>query len=336
MKYVELIRLALHDILKTHSESILLGEDISDPYGGAFKATKGLSTSFPNQVLQTPISESGFIGIATGLAYIGYKPIVEIMFGDFITLIIDIIINSASKFDWFSQGEMKGDILIRTAVGGRRGYGPIHSQSLEKLYLGWPNVELISANIVSDPYRLLVNAFNRDAKVKFFLENKIDYATTPLESKDLYLKGFHQEATNTDFPTVIIRNNDIDKDSDVTICCYGGLTKYALEAAYTLLIEDEITSAICIHSMICPIDIRPVVDCVNKSKKLILVEEGYSIAGWSSYVISELVNSKKSRLSLQDIKIISSKFTPIPANIEKEKEHLPSSNDIIKAVKEII
>ena len=193
MKYIESIRQALFDILEQVPESIILGEDISDPYGGAFKVTKELSTSFPDKVIQTPTSESGFVGIATGLAYVGYKPIVEIMFADFITLIADIIINSASKFNWLSQGRMSGDILIRTPVGGRRGYGPIHSQSLEKLYFGWPDVTLVAPNIISNPYQLFLNTFHHSTKVKFFLENKSDYASTLWGSDELQMKGFHSK-----------------------------------------------------------------------------------------------------------------------------------------------
>ena len=102
MKTLNQINKALEHLLKKDKATFILGEDILDPYGGAFKVTQGLSKKFPNQVISTPISEAGFTGIATGMTYLGLKPIVEIMFNDFLTLVTDIVINSASKFDWFS------------------------------------------------------------------------------------------------------------------------------------------------------------------------------------------------------------------------------------------
>ena len=176
MKTVDQIRKALEHLLSKDKRNLILGEDILDPYGGAFKATQGLSTKFPKQVISTPISEAGFTGIATGMTYVGLNPIVEIMFNDFLTLVTDIVINSASKFDWFANKKIKGKLIIRVPGGGGRGYGPIHSQNLEKLFLGWPNIDVIATNIITDPYELLLDTYNSNAKVKFFLENKIDYS----------------------------------------------------------------------------------------------------------------------------------------------------------------
>ena len=105
---------------------ILLGEDISDPYGGGFKVTKGLSTLFPNRVLNTPISEPSIVGVATGIALRGLHPILEIMFGDFLTLCADQIINHASKFEWMYNKNVKVPLVIRVPMGGYRGYGPTH------------------------------------------------------------------------------------------------------------------------------------------------------------------------------------------------------------------
>ena len=109
--------------MKDDDSVFVLGEDILDPYGGAFKVTKGLSTVFPDRVLTTPISEAAITGFSTGLAIRGYKPILEIMFGDFITLCTDQIINGASKFKWMYGDKFSVPLVIRTPMGGRRGYG---------------------------------------------------------------------------------------------------------------------------------------------------------------------------------------------------------------------
>ena len=115
-------------------KNIFLGEDLDDPYGGAFKISKGLKTKFKNQVYSTPISEAAITGLSSGMSIQGHKPIVEIMFGDFLTLTFDQIVNNISKFhDMYNKG-VRNPIIIRTPMGGRRGYGPTHSQSLEKFF----------------------------------------------------------------------------------------------------------------------------------------------------------------------------------------------------------
>jgi len=131
---------ALHDAMSTDDKVVLLGEDILDPYGGAFKVTQGLSTAFPDRVIPTPISEAGIVGIAAGMALRGLRPIVEIMFGDFLTLIADQVINHIVKFKWMYNDQVSVPVVIRTPMGGRRGYGPTHSQTLEKLFLGVPGL----------------------------------------------------------------------------------------------------------------------------------------------------------------------------------------------------
>ena len=126
------------------SACIILGEDVLDPYGGAFKVTRGLSTAFPERVQTTPISEAGIVGVAAGMALRGLRPVVEIMFGDFITLAADQLVNHAAKFRWMYNDQVRVPLVIRTPMGGRRGYGPTHSQTLEKLFLGVPGLKVLA------------------------------------------------------------------------------------------------------------------------------------------------------------------------------------------------
>ena len=119
-------------ILKKNKKIIFLGEDIEDPYGGAFKISKGLKTKFGDQVFSTPISEAGITGLASGMSIHKYMPIVEIMFGDFLTHTFDQIVNNISKFHEMYNKGITNPVIIRTPMGGRRGYGPTHSQCLEK------------------------------------------------------------------------------------------------------------------------------------------------------------------------------------------------------------
>ena len=127
MLYLESLNIAMFDLMKDDSV-VLIGEDLLDPYGGAFKVSKGLSTSFPKQVISTPISEQAITGAAVGMAMRGMKPIVEIMFGDFITLCVDQIVNHASKFKGMYNNQVSVPIVIRSPMGGGRGYGPYYNE----------------------------------------------------------------------------------------------------------------------------------------------------------------------------------------------------------------
>ena len=139
---------ALEELVKD-PKCFLLGEDIEDPYGGAYALTKGLSTKYPGKLINTPMSEQGFTGLGVGMALAGYKPIIEIMFGDFSTLIMDQILNHASKpVEGF---EKTLHLVVRDPMGGYRGYGATHSQSLDKISLGLPNTAVVSPPLLHNP-----------------------------------------------------------------------------------------------------------------------------------------------------------------------------------------
>jgi pyruvate/2-oxoglutarate/acetoin dehydrogenase E1 component len=142
---------ALHQALEADERVYILGEDILDPYGGAFKVSRGLSTKYPDRVLTTPISEAAIVGLASGMALKGLLPIVEIMFGDFVTLAADQLVNHAAKFRWMYNDQVRVPLVVRTPMGGRRGYGPTHSQSLEKMFMGIPGLKVVAPNTLGDP-----------------------------------------------------------------------------------------------------------------------------------------------------------------------------------------
>ncbi len=335
MRCVEEIRAGLADILERDSDSLLLGEDICDPYGGAFKATEGLSTRFPGQVLQTPVSEAGFTGLAAGLAYVGQRPIVEIMFGDFVTLVADAVINGAAKFPWLRGKTSGGSVLIRTPMGGRRGYGPIHSQSLEKLYFGWPEVAVIAPSLALSPRALLQAAFAHPAAVKFFIENKSDYPAEPWTDAALADRGFRREVEPGALPLTLLHTARPAETADLVLCCYGGMAAHALEAAYRLLIEDEATVTLCIPSLISPLDVAPIARCAGGARGLVSVEEGYAAAGWGPYLLGRLAEAGCG-LPLDRVRMVGPAFAPIPASPPVEQAHLPGVTDILRAARELL
>ena len=162
---IEYVDYALLETLDNNKNVIVMGEDVCDPYGGAFKATKGLSTKHPDRVINMPISEAAMCGISVGMALNGIYPITEVMFGDFITLTLDQLVNHASKYQWVYGDEVTVPFMIRTPMGGRRGYGPTHSQSLEKMITGIPNVMVMALSPLHNPIELYRQA----------IQQKIDY-----------------------------------------------------------------------------------------------------------------------------------------------------------------
>ncbi len=173
---VTLIRDALHRALQRDHRVVLIGEDIESPYGGAFKATKGLSEAFPGRVRNTPISEALIVGLGNGLALAGLRPVCEIMFGDFLTLAADQWLNHAAKFRYMYNEQVQVPLIVRTPMGGRRGYGPTHSQSIEKHFLGVPGTRVLAVNHRSDPGEFYDCLFARIAEPTLVIENKLLYA----------------------------------------------------------------------------------------------------------------------------------------------------------------
>ena len=147
---VQVLNETLHELFASRDDVSLLGEDVLDPYGGAFKVTQGLSDAYPDRVLTTPISEASLFGVAAGMALRGERPILEIMFGDFVALGFDQIVNGIAKFREMYDDQVTVPLVVRTPMGGRRGYGPTHSQSLEKLLLGVPNIVVVAASECHD------------------------------------------------------------------------------------------------------------------------------------------------------------------------------------------
>ena len=155
---VDSLNEGLHDLMAADSRVVIVGEDVLDPYGGAFKVTRGLSSRFPGRVYTTPVSEAAIVGLASGLALRGLRPIAEIMFGDFLFLAGDQIVNHAAKFRWMYNDQVSVPLVIRTPMGGRRGYGPTHSQSAEKHFMGVPGLWMVAPSVLSTPGDLLRQA----------------------------------------------------------------------------------------------------------------------------------------------------------------------------------
>src|SRR5512136_3421232 len=196
---LESLNSALHHAMENDERVYVIGEDILDPYGGAFKVTRGLSTKFPGRVLTTPISEAAIAGLAGGMALRGLRPVAELMFGDFVTLIADQLVNHAAKFRWMYNDNVHVPVVVRTPMGGRRGYGPTHSQSLEKMFLGVPGLKVVAPNSLGNPGDLLLAAIADDDPV-LFIEHKLLYTRPLIEAGVGELSDYEYQETGSTYP----------------------------------------------------------------------------------------------------------------------------------------
>ena len=287
-RVVESLNHALHQLMDYDQSVYVIGEDILDPYGGAFKVTKGLSDRFPDRVWSTPISEAGFVGMASGMALAGMSPIVELMFGDFVALASDQIVNTLAKLHFLSRGQARTNVVIRTPMGGGRGYGATHSQSLEKMFLGTPGIKVVAVSTVLDPGTLLYNAVAHDPNPVLFVENKLLYPERVRQSADGWMDDFELKVTGGLYPTATLNVAGGDVP-DVTIICYGRTALMAMEAAKAIFVDREIVAEIVVVSQLSPLSMEGLSGSAARSGRVLALEEGTLEAGWASEIIARLV-----------------------------------------------
>jgi 2-oxoisovalerate dehydrogenase E1 component len=326
-RIVNLIHGALRKRMSEDDRVILIGEDIEAPYGGAFKVTRDLSRDFPGRVRNTPISEGSIVGLGTGLALGGYRPVVEIMFGDFMSLCFDQLLNHACKFPYMYGKGVDVPLIVRTPMGGNRGYGPTHSQSLEKHFMGIPNLDILALNARVSPEYVYERLFDTIRIPTLVVENKVLY--TRFLEVDPPL-GYKLEFSNDLFP--VVRLSPIDQEPAVTVFCYGGVlgeVEKALEAAFD---EYDIVCEVIAPLKIQPLDVRPVLDSVRRTRRLLTVEEGPSVAALGAEVGAKLMEAG---VTMEGFKRIGCNSF-IPCSRELEKQVLPGVDDVVKALKEVV
>jgi len=325
-RVVSRIYQALRDAMASDERVFLLGEDIEGPYGGAFKVTKDLSQLHPGRVRNTPISEGAITGISNGLALAGMRPVCEIMFGDFLTLAADQLINHASKFRWMYNDQTSIPVVIRTPMGGRRGYGATHSQSLEKHFLGLPGTIVLATHARYDPYLLYRELFDSVDCPVLVIENKTQYGEFVTHCT---AEGFWCEHSDEAFPTTRIRAAG---KPDVTIVCYGGMLTEAEKALDALFDRHEILAEVICPAQIYPLRLAAIVDSARVSGRVVVVEEGQGFCGFGSEVAASLCET------LADppkIRRLYAAPNPIPCCKPAEAMCLPDAEAIVNACVEI-
>jgi pyruvate/2-oxoglutarate/acetoin dehydrogenase E1 component len=325
---LESLNQGLYRALASDKRVVLLGQDLLDPYGGAFKVTRGLSSAFPERVLSTPISEAGIVGAAAGMALRGLRPVVEIMFGDFLTLAADQLINHAAKYRWMYNDQVQVPMVVRTPMGGRRGYGPTHSQTLEKHFIGAPGLRVLAPAALGSPGDLLAETVQTSADPVLFIENKL-----------LYLEKLPGEAELSEFDlqqsgsTYLLAVRGAPQP-DVTVAAYGYMAHLARKLLLSLAYEAEIFIELVIPTCLSPLDMQPILGSLERSQRLITLEEGTFTLGWGAEVLAQAASALGPRLKAA--RRIAAADLPIPASGPLESAVLPGDSAIRAAIWDIL
>lgn len=325
---------AFHDMMADDDRVIAIGEDLLDPYGGAFKVTRGLSTEYPEQVWTTPISEAGFVGVASGMAMRGLRPVVEIMFGDFLMLAADQLVNHAAKFRWMYGDKVDVPLVVRAPMGGRRGYGPTHSQTLEKHFLGVPGLAVVAIHPMVDVGALLQTAVLADRRPVLFVENKKMYARPlrrPIEGRIGPMVAREDEGA---YPTMTLGFGDLDR-SDATVVAYGGMVEICVEAAERLLIADETYVEVVAPTILQPMDVEAVAKSVRRTGRLVVCEEASAAAGFGAEVCARVCDGSFDALEAAPVRV-AARPVPIANAPSLEQRLLPDVDDVVAGVRQVV
>jgi pyruvate/2-oxoglutarate/acetoin dehydrogenase E1 component len=326
---VQVLNGALHEIFEQRDDVYLLGEDLLDPYGGAFKVSQGLSTRWPDRVLPTPVSEASLFGVAAGLALRGYRPILEIMFGDFVALGFDQIVNGIAKFRAMFDDQVTVPLVVRTPMGGGRGYGPTHSQSLEKFLLGVPGIVVVAPSECHDLGSLLAEAVRDDEPV-FFIENKLLYGRPNRRPVDGHVDEFRCVEGAGRYASLTFSGNGFT-GAEATLVTYGGMLPVALQAATALILEHEIFTEVVALAQLLPLDLEPVLESVSRTGALVTLEEGTMTAGVGSELAARVQAEAWDELRCP-VRRVAARDGIVPAARTLEDEALPGVEDVVAAV----
>ena len=329
----------LHRAFSQDERVYLIGEDLLDPYGGAFKVSKGLSSKYPDRVWTSPVSEAALAGVGAGMALRGLKPVVEIMFGDFSTLIADQLINSISKFRGMYADRVEVPLVIRAPMGGRRGYGPTHSQTLEKLYLGVPGLRTLAANTLVDPGELLFKAIVEDVGPVFFIENKLLYLRPLLEIDSLSDLEIESSSTAESYASVHTLRIKSAPPAVLTLTAYGYMAELAREAMVRLAFENELFCELVVPSQLSPLDAQGALDpalavSLRRTGRLLTIEEGTYTLGWGAEILARTAQAFPAQLKAA--RRLAAADQPIPASIPLEEGVLPGIQDIVDAARSLV
>ena len=316
MTYREAVAAALSDEMAADSSVVLLGEDVATD-GGVFKTNVGLAEAFGTaRVRNTPISENGFVGVALGMAVMGLRPVVEIMFSDFLPTAGDQIVNQMAKYRFMSGGQARVPMTIRSIGGATGRFGTQHSATGEGWFLGLPGLRLASAGSAGSAYALLRAAIRDDNPVILF------------EHKGLFARRSEVERGAI---ASVGRAEIVRPGRDVTVVATLMMVERALDAA-TQLVADGVETEVLDLRWLNPVDWPTVLESVGRTRRLVVVEEAPHAGGWGSLVISRIAREGLGLLAPPRA-VNLPEDVPVPYSPPLEDAILPSSATIAEAVR---
>jgi pyruvate dehydrogenase E1 component beta subunit len=318
MTISEALRSTLIQVMQNDDRVTLVGEDLSM---GVFGVTSGLDCEFgSDRVINTPISETAFVGMGIGAAMTGLKPIIEVMFCDFMGVCFDQILNQAAKTHFLSGGAVDIPLVIRTTMGAGDGSGAMHSQSMYGLLMQIPGLIIACPSTPADASGLLKTAIQSNTPVIL------------MEHKGLYnVKG---EVDQTISAVSFGEGSIVKEGSDVTIVALSKMSHVSCEAAQ-LLGREGISVEVIDPRTISPLDTGIIADSIRKTGRLIVVDEGTAIAGFADHVISNVVENNFDALKCAPRKIVPP-HTPVPYGRSAETVWLPNANNIVGVVRDLM
>jgi acetoin:2,6-dichlorophenolindophenol oxidoreductase subunit beta len=310
------IREAIAEELERDPAVIFFGEDVAAEQGGVFAVTPGLQEQFgADRVFDTPISELALAGAAFGAAATGMRPVIEVMFGDFMGLAMDSLVNQAAKLWYVSKEQGSVPLVVRSAVGAGGRFGAMHSQTHGTWFQGVPGIKVAAASSPADAKALLKAAIRDDNPV-LFLEHKRLYSVKGPQPDDetipLGLAGIAREG------------------GDLTIVSISKGVRDALQAADTLA-GDGFEAEVLDLRTLRPLDLETVLASVAKTNRVLAVEEGPRTGGWATGLLGRI--AEEGLHDLDDAWILSSGETPIPYSPTLEDDFLPSAESIVGSVR---
>jgi acetoin:2,6-dichlorophenolindophenol oxidoreductase subunit beta len=317
LTFAQAVREALAEEMRRDSRVCILGEDVAEA-GTPFKVLSGLVEEFgPKRVLDTPISEAGFTGVAVGAAMTGMRPIVDIMFGDFITLTMDQMVNQAAKVHYMSGGHWKVPMVMRTTLGATRRSAAQHSQSLHAWFSHVPGLKVVLPSTPYDAKGLLKSAIRDENPVVFF-EDKMMYK----------LKGPVPE----DDYTIPLGLADIKRaGDDISLIATSSMVQVALGAA-SMLENEGISAEVVDPRTTWPLDERTLIDSAKKTSRVIVLDEGYGRYGVTSELAAVIAEGAFYDLDTP-VKRMGAMHVPIPFSPPLEDVTVPTEQAVFEAAR---
>lgn len=317
---IQAITEALRTELKANEQVLLFGEDVG-ANGGVFRATEGLHQEFGEErVFDTPLAESGIGGLAIGLALTGFRPVMEIQFFGFLFEVLDSVSGQMARMNFRTGGRFHAPITIRAPFGGGVNTPEMHADSLEGIVASQPGLTVVIPSTPYDAKGLLISAIRDDNPVIF------------LEHMRLY-RSFRQEVPEEEY-TIPLGKADVKREgTDLTIIAYGAMVQESLKAAEALEKEDYSVEVVDLRT-IQPLDIETIIQSVEKTNRVLVVQEAQRQAGIGANVVAEI--SERAILSLEaPIMRVAAPDTVYPF-AAGENSWLPNAKDIIAKAKEVL